>query len=86
MLCAILIRGQARAAKPIPADENFESTEGLPLIWELTTQPYNYVFRSPDAELAGELKERRSEQRWPSVYGGRGTATVTVPKSAEWRS
>jgi len=51
MLCAILIRGQARAAKPIPADENFESTEGLSLIWELTTQPYNYVFRSPDAEL-----------------------------------
>jgi len=45
MLCAIIIRGQAQAAKPIPADENFESTEGLPLIWELTTQPYNYVFR-----------------------------------------
>jgi len=36
------------AGKP---NENFEVTEGLALLWELTAQPDNIVFHSHEAEL-----------------------------------
>ena len=61
-------------------NENFETTEKLSLIWELSAQPDNIVFHTPDAELEG-MRYFDSEYRWPSVYGFNGTITLTVPRA-----
>ncbi len=61
-------------------NENFEATEGLALLWELTSQPDNIVFHSPDAELEG-MQYFESEYRWLAVIGSSGTITVTVPRA-----
>lgn len=61
-------------------NENFETTEGLALLWELTAQPDNIVFHTPDAELDG-MRYFESEYRWPAVIGSSGTITVTVPRA-----
>jgi len=66
--------------KGIPSNENFETTEGLTLLWELTAQPDNIVFHSPEAELEG-MQYLEPEYRWPAVYGTNGTITVTVPRA-----
>lgn len=47
-------------------NENFLATEGLAMLWELTSQPDNIVFHSPDADLDG-MAYFESEYRWPAV-------------------
>ena len=47
-------------------NENFLATEGLARLWELTSQPDNIVFHSPDADLDG-MAYFESEYRWPAV-------------------
>ena len=61
-------------------NENFEATEGLALLWELTSQPDNIVFHSPHAELEG-MQYFESEYRWLAVIGSSGRITVTVPRA-----
>jgi len=65
------------------ADENFERTEGLDLIWKLQADPANVVLSSVTAELNG-LKYYDTEYRWPAVYGARGTISVKVPKAGKF--
>ncbi len=67
----------------ITADENFERTEGLNLIWKLQADPANVVLSSVKAELQG-LKYYDTEYRWPAVYGARGTIGVKVPKAGKF--
>ena len=47
-------------------NENFLATEGLAMLWDLTSQPHNIVFHSPDADLDG-MAYFESEYRWPAV-------------------
>jgi hypothetical protein len=68
-------KGPANSDRPkrsllddITADENFERTEGLDLIWKLQADPANVVLSSVTAELRG-LKYYDTEYRWPAVYG-----------------
>lgn len=65
------------------ADENFERTEGLDLIWKLQADPANTVLSSVKADLQG-LKYYDAEYRWPAVYGARGTISVKVPKAGKF--
>jgi len=73
-------------AKPIvllddvSADENFERTEGLDLIWQLQGDPANVAFRSPKAKLHG-MRYYHTEYRWWAVHGANGSVTVTVPRA-----
>ncbi len=67
----------------VTEDENFEVTEGLDLIWELSESADNIVFSSPEAELEG-MKLYDTEYRWPAVYGTNGTITVTVPRGGKF--
>ena len=63
----------------ITADENFERTEGLDLVWQAQGNPANVAISS----VGGELKSMAyydTEYRWPAVRGANGTITVTVPK------
>ena len=64
-------------------NENFETTEGLALIWELTAQPENLVFHSHQAELEN-MWYSESEHRWPAVYGCNGSITITVPRAGRF--
>jgi hypothetical protein len=61
-------------------DENFDRTEGLDLIWKLSADPENVVLSSVTAELES-FRYYDAEYRWPAVYGGNGTITVTVPRA-----
>jgi len=61
-------------------DENFETTEGLALLWELAAQPENIVFHSPDAE-SENMEYLEAEYRWPALYGNNGAIMVTVPRA-----
>ncbi|MEN6303053.1 MAG: hypothetical protein ABFD96_10040 [Armatimonadia bacterium] len=67
----------------ITADENFEQTEGLDLIWKLQADKANVCFRSPDAQLKN-MKYYDTEYRWWAVSGGNGSITVTVPKAGTY--
>jgi len=64
-------------------NEHFESTEGLSLIWELTAQPDNMVFHTPEAELEN-MWYSESEYRRPAVYGFNGSITITVPRAGRF--
>lgn len=70
----------ARVMNNETCNENFLVTEGLALLWEMTSQPDNIVFHSPDADLEG-MAYFESEYRWPAVIGSSGTITVTVPRA-----
>ena len=52
-LCSLLVVASARAAIPPPENENFESTEGLDLLWKLQADPANVAISSTQAELVG---------------------------------
>jgi len=67
----------------LESDENFETTEGLDLIWKLQADPANVVFSSPKAELHG-LRYYHAEYRWPAVHGKSGSLTVTVPRAGKF--
>jgi len=67
----------------LAADENFETTEGLDLIWQLQADPANVAISSPGAELEG-LAYYDAEYRWPAVRGARGSLTVTVAKAGKF--
>jgi len=67
----------------LAANENFETTEGLDLIWQLQGDPANVAISSPAAELEG-LAYCDAEYRWPAVRGARGSLTVTVPKAGKF--
>jgi len=73
-------KGGERLVTGIPLNENFETTEGLALLWELTAQPDNIVLHSPEAELEG-MQYLDLDYRWPAVYGNNGTIMVTVPRA-----
>ena len=67
----------------ITADENFERTEGLDLVWQLQADPANVAMSSVGAELS-RMAYYDTEYRWPAVYGASGTITVTVPKAGDF--
>lgn len=67
------------AEPPATADENFETTEGLDLVWQIQRDPRNVVFSPVTAQLNG-LKLYDAEYRWPAVAGSRGSVTVQVDK------
>jgi hypothetical protein len=64
----------------ITKDENFETTEGLDLIWQLQADPANIAISSVGAELKG-MATYDTEYRWPAVRGANGSLTVAVPKA-----
>ena len=61
------------------SDENFDSTQGLALLWELAAEPNNIVFHCHQAELAN-MQYWDIDFRWPTVYGNNGTITITAPR------
>ncbi len=67
----------------ITTNENFETTEGLDLIWQLQADPANVVLSSVGAELKG-MAYYDAEYRWPAVRGANGSLTVTVPKAGRF--
>ncbi|MFH1923986.1 MAG: hypothetical protein ABIP48_29380, partial [Planctomycetota bacterium] len=67
----------------ITENENFETTEGLDLIWRLQADPTNVALSSVGAELEG-MSYYDTEYRWPAVRGSRGGMTVTVPKAGSY--
>ena len=64
----------------ITEDENFQTTEGLELIWDLQADPANLAISSVGAKLEG-MRLYDTEYRWPAVYGRAGAITVTVPRA-----
>ena len=67
----------------ITADEDFERTEGLDLVWQLQGDPANVVISSVGAELT----EHGLLRRRVSLAGGArrgGTITATVPKAGRF--
>lgn len=67
----------------IVENENFETTEGLDLIWRLQADPANVALSSVGTELRG-MGYYDAEYRWPAVRGNRGSMTVTVPKAGSF--
>ena len=67
----------------ITADENFERTEGLDLVWQLQSDPANVVISSVGAELQN-MAYYDTEYRWPAVRGASGMITATVPKAGRF--
>ena len=67
----------------ITADENFERTEGLDLVWQLQADPANAAISSIGAELS-RMAYYDTEYRWPAMHGASGTITVTVPKAGRF--
>ena len=67
----------------VTEDENFETTEGLDLIWQLQADPANVVLSSVGAELEG-FAYYDAEYRWPAVRGRGGRITVRVPKAGKF--
>lgn len=65
------------------ANEGFERTEGLDLIWQLQADPANLVFSSVEAEREG-MDYYDAEYRWPAVRGAGGSLTVTVPRAGRF--
>ena len=61
------------------SDENFDSTQGLALLWELAAEPNNIVVHCHQAELAN-MQYWDIDFRWPTVYGNNGTITITAPR------
>lgn len=75
-------RKRAMMLGDITADENFETTEGLDLVWKLQADPANVAISSVGAELKG-FAYYDTEYRCPAVYGS-GSITVTVPKAGKF--
>lgn len=67
----------------VTADENFEVTEGLDLIWKLQADPANLCFRTPEAELHN-FAYYDAEYRWWAVTGGEGSITIVVPRAGRF--
>ena len=76
-------RAPLRTLADITADEGFERTEGLDLVWKAQADAANVVFSPVTAELKG-FAYYDTEYRWPAVAGGAGSITVTVPKAGRY--
>lgn len=86
----VRVFGPANSERPktvmlddITADENFERTEGLDLVWQLQADPANVVTSSVSAELT-RMAYYDTEYRWPAVRGANGSIAVTVPKAGRF--